>query len=262
MQKYVFLFLLVANSIALHAQSVRSVEVRFQEEDEPPTKGGRSVYRIKFIRTGDELTAKYFTVSGKRKRLKKASILVDTVLQNFHSFKAKKLFSFNELKISLHELRAHTPTDFFSLPHSPWTTVDVDSFSFCLKFEVRKYSIIGGSNMSVTYTLTDGSKDEVQIGDDPRDDSFNLSQYLRTHVLLAEALPEQFPTFFDKEHLIQVLLQYKKVCECEGYYYQMYLKEHPEFTSEQRRNFRGWNFADYYKKIVAVKSENESSNRK
>ncbi len=237
-------------------QVLESVVVQTWMHDEPPTESGTHILEIQYDRNeqGDYDAHFYSRYSRKSKkvnlkadeRLEKEEVLTFLEWSN----NSKTTFKLSELGTDHEELGLSVS----SAPYKPNFPVEnnflvkIDSFAFCNEYQFRRSISTGGYTIKILL-IQDGHKTEFLSynSDDRGQHKFDLQGYLCIQPVLENKVPEEFGVgdFFSRETLLNNLLYYKKVIECEGYYYQEFIQLNPERSIQSNRMMIGWDFKKY-----------------
>ena len=238
-------------SFPLVAQTINQLTITVQEHDEPPTsKGKRDEYVLHYTpdRQGNLAANRYFR-SGKKVRLRKEIVIPKDALRQVQKWmnSNERSFLFESFYSDESVLRQRQSDHAYGLSRElpQIIKIEIDSFNFCQPLLMSKTLIIGGVKITVDLEI---GEDELSFKFDSstdRDGNLDLHGYLLCYRLLDGALPNGFPGahYFAPQGLSKVIMQYFKVIECEGYYYQEYKSLHRERTPAELR--QGWDLKHY-----------------
>ena len=242
---------LLSISFPLMGQTIDQLIITVQEHDEPPTsKGKRDEYVLHYTRDrqGNLAANRYFR-SGKKVRLRKEMLIPKDALRQVQKWmnSNERSFLFESFHSDESVLRERQSDPAYGLLHElpPIIRIEIDSFNFCQPHLMKKTFTIGGLTIRVNLkTREDELSFEFDSSTD-RNGKLDLHGYLFCYSLLDDALPNDFPGahYFSPQGLRNIIMQYFKVIECEGYYYQEYTSRHGERTPVELR--QGWDFKRY-----------------
>ncbi len=234
-------------------QDIEKIIFTSQQGDEPPTKQGRPKYKIEFVKqvSGDLVTSDYYENKKKRK-LRTKTVLDKERIESVVKWQTtdKRIFTQSDLEFDVMTLKTEAkknglyfeiPTDFF---------VKVDSFQFCQTYKMTKTISTGGETITVTWINNLGQRSEfIFDSNDIGVGKFNMKDYLFCYTLLRDKIPNEIPyhDFFSRDKLTDILVNYQKTVECEGYYFKEYTDRNPNLTPQERRTKKGWDFVEYMK---------------
>lgn len=256
MKHILIIILLTSSNFVVLSQELESIEIRVEHANEPPTKSGQQVFQISF--RGDELNnlkANSYTKKYKRKKkvkLEKTETINADELKKFVDFysASKSNFLLSEFGIDIIELNksnsAFKPN--FQIKEK---TIKTDSFQICKDWQFKRSLSTGGFSININLRFKNNPSETINFdSDDLGAYKFDLQSYLLIQPLLENKIPAEFriQEFFNKEHLIMTLNYYFKVIECEGYYYDEFIKQNPQRTKRENRMMVGWDFEKYLSK--------------
>ena len=124
--------------------------------------------------------------------------------------------------------------------------MDLDSLSFCKSYEGTSKLSTGGYWMTIS--VSQGGKDLLIFKyDSSSPNDFDFRGFLTLYPTLQDNLPASLPGYsmFDDLFLMQVIDNYFETIQCEDFYYQEFIGDHPERTPRQNRTREGWDFEKY-----------------
>jgi hypothetical protein len=253
LMKFRLLIILTLLTIPSVGQDIEKIIFTSQQGDEPPTKQGRPKYKIEFVKqvSGDLVTSDYYENKKKRK-LRTKTVLDKERIESVVKWQTtdKRIFTQSDLEFDVMTLKTEAkknglyfeiPTDFF---------VKVDSFQFCQTYKMTKTISTGGETITVTWINNLGQRSEfIFDSNDIGVGKFNMKDYLFCYTLLRDKIPNEIPyhDFFSRDKLTDILVNYQKTVECEGYYFKEYTDRNPNLTPQERRTKKGWDFVEYMK---------------
>ncbi len=246
------LFLLLCETMAF-GQTIQRITLEMQQDNEPPTIPGPALYRIDFQKsaTGDFVATHYFENRKKKKLTTQVVLEKDRVATVFQWIQQnQKEFPLSAMNITRAELleRSKSQDLHFEIPND--LLLRVDSFAFCQDYRTRVRMATGGSWLK--YALMDDLGKEVSFEIEEstiETKNFNLQHYLFGYFLLNGKVPAAFSNLdlFLKSVTLDVLMDYFRILECEGYYYKEFREKHPKRTAAENNTKAGWNFVEYMK---------------
>ncbi|MEQ8301966.1 MAG: hypothetical protein RIB47_01150 [Cyclobacteriaceae bacterium] len=249
--KFRLLIILTLSTIPSFGQDIEKIIFTSQQADEPPTKQGRPKYKIEFKRqvSGDFTTSDFY--EGKKKK----RLTTETKIDRERTKRAikwqtidKRNFTALELEFDPRTLKTGTYKNELSFDIPTDFIVNVDSFQFCQTYKMTKTISTGGETITVTWISISGQRREfIFNSNDIGEGKFNIKDYLLCYELLHDKVPSEIPyhDFFSNDKLTDILLNYQKTVECEGYYYKEYTDKNPNLTPQDRRTKKGWDFVEY-----------------
>ena len=256
MKKAILLILLIFNFSDCFCQDIESVVIQAKQLNEPPTKPGPATYEIKFTKdkSGDLYAKYYFLKGGKNKkiRLKKTIKISKEDIELFSEWRSreKDKFSLSDFGVNIEELNASISMAPFrpKVPIVEEFVITMDTLNYCSQYQSEHSISTGGFVINVFLKTAQDSVNYFSYdSDDKREYKFDLKGYLHLQPLLEDKLPDGFlkNDFFSKEKLIENLLYYKRIIECEGFFYQEFINNNPNRTIQENRMRVGWNFQEY-----------------
>jgi hypothetical protein len=249
--KFRLLIIWTLLTIPSFGQGIEKIIFTSQQADEPPTKQGRPKYKIEFKRQiGGDLVTSAFYENKKKKRLKTETVIDKERFERVIKWQTTHKKNFTPLELEFdprtlktgtnkNELNFDIPTDF---------NVNIDSFQFCQTYKLTKNISTGGETITVTWINDSGQRSEfIFNSNDIGEGKFNIKDYLLCYELLRDKVPSEIPyhDFFSNDKLTDILLNYQKTVECEGYYFKEYTDKNPNLTPQDRRTKKGWDFVEY-----------------
>ena len=236
---------------------MKEVVVESQEIVDLPENQQPPLYRLIFkpSLSGDFQTSIIEEESGKkikRIKLKEKIILTEKRLDSTTKWISnnKTSFSLDDLYLDpeLHKIFVNANQKQKSDSLLKNFVVSTDTFNFCNSFDPLRYLVNASKKLHVTFKY-ENSEEKVFEFDfvDFYKNKFNLQDYLMVYPLLKDKLPTAYiqSDFFSEETLLKVLRHYIKTIDCEGYYYDEFIKAHPERTAQENRMRVDWNFEEY-----------------
>jgi hypothetical protein len=257
--KFRLLIIWTLLTIPSFGQDIEKIIFTSQQADEPPTKQGRHKYKIEFKRqTSGDLVTSDFYENKKKKRLKTETVIDKGRLEGVIKWQTTNKMNFTPLELDFdprtlkagtkkNELNFDIPTDF---------NVNIDSFQFCQTYKLTKTISTGGETITVTWINISGQRSEfIFNSNDIGEGKFNIKDYLLCYELLRDKVPVEIPyhDFFSNDKLTDILFNYQKTVECEGYYYKEYTDKNPNLTPQDRRTKKGWDFVEYMRQRTIKK---------
>lgn len=236
-----------------NAQTIERIEVTYQKGNEPHSKPGPTEFKVEFKRGhSDDFIATSFLENGNRKKFEDSIILKKERIDSVESWlkSNKRQFTINDFQFNRASLQAEINTEpsRLDLPLGNTIKIDVDSFNVCKEFWRLRFVSTGGERLKVKLTFKSQHTEEfefhsAQVGNK----EFPLWNFLISYKILAGRVPNSFhgTQFFSAESFSKIVALTLKVNECEEYYYNEFVKSHPEMTPSERREKKGWNFAEY-----------------
>lgn len=206
-----------------------------KKHDEPPTDQGAKLHRLIFRLNQDSMVLVEHRRSKRKVKIPLISIS-------------------KELVDSL-ENRLNVPNNVFMIRREingeklRTIELDLDSLSICRSYERSRVNSTGGFEIKV---IGRSKRNEIFKFEFERPEdlgNFDFLNYLVIYPLLENNLPSAVPGshIFDDLFLLKVVEEYYNQIQCEDYYYQQFLKEHPERTKQENRMRKGWDFKTYLK---------------
>jgi len=235
---------------------INQISVTYQEADEPPVVGGRPLNILSFERNDADLVATYFTKGNSKIALEDTLTLHPSLVQTIMDWaKDKSVFTLRELDLkneAVKKAASNTSKNKLVFGMPEYLLVNIDSMTFCKQYIMQRTMSTGIDRVSVSVMYSNKSKVNFEFEANDLVSGFDLKAYLTCYLFLYEAIiPDEFPAakFFEEDKLIQLLYEYQKITECEGYYYREYTSKHPELSARDRRMMKGWDFIAYMKQV-------------
>lgn len=134
----------------------------------------------------------------------------------------------------------------FTLPDQ--LIIRTDSFDFCQRerWRVMVHFRFSYETWRIEVIMKSGEKDTFEFEPSGREE-FDLKGYIYAYQLVSGRIPIQIhhADIFGRDNLITNMMNYFQMIECEGYYYQEFLKGIPKRTPMENRMMIGWNFVEY-----------------
>lgn len=250
MKYYLTLMVLIMAPSAI-CQHIEQVTVIVQQHDEPPTKKGRrDQFTIQYKRGNEgDLEAKTYSQERKTIALHKNVAISPSARATVEEWlnTNKKSFPISSFHADESMIRKRQSDPEFALIYElpGQILINTDSFNFCQPHLMRRAMVIGGVRIDVQLLINGELKTFHFDSSDERAGNFDLHGYLLCYRLLNDALPDDFPAteYFSTQKMTDVVLQYYKVIECEGFYYEEYKERNPELSPSERR--QQWNLKRY-----------------
>lgn len=239
MRSLSILMLIFCGTLSSIGQDIQSIVLTSIKADEPPTKQGQSEYSIIFHRSREILKSTESIIAGQQ-------------VKNVNQWRKenKKIFTLPELGVTHEELISVASTEkielAFDIPKG--LALNIDSFLFCQNYKMTKTISTGGFEVSVKLISENKTENIFKFdSNDIGDGGFDLQAYLFCHELFKNVeFPDKVLTdFFSKENLVNTIVYYQSVVECEGFFYKEFVSKNPGRTSKENRMMNGWNFAEY-----------------
>jgi hypothetical protein len=230
-------------------KQVKRIVLTYQESDEPPVSGGRPEYKMIFNGYKSQLGSVIYSVGKNQIPFKDTLLLSPSFAKTVTEWaRDKERFSLDDLGLKNEQVGDTLTAKRYGLvlPTPTNLIVDIDSLSICRAYSIKQIVSTGGDHISVSILYGD-HEDKIEFDNDNLLSKFDLKGYIICYVIFSEILPEAFPAykFFSEETLVNLVNQYQKIIECEGYYYQEYVSKHPELNTRDRRMMKGWDFKKY-----------------
>jgi len=254
--KYGLLIILtLLTIITSFGQDIKKIVFSSQGFDEPPTKQGKPELTVEYLKdeSGD-YTARHYYKNKKKIKLETPITIEKERVKIIGEWRANnsKEFKPSDLGLNDEQIRKRAKDkDFkttFGLPDN--FLVRTDSFNLCQRWKMIVSHSTGGHRLRVTINFENGDTDKFEFGsNDFGTKKFDLRGYFYSYQLLATKTPKQVYEygFFTQENLTDLILNYFKTIECEGYYYNEFEGKNPKRTPQENRMMTGWDFAEYMK---------------
>lgn len=221
-------------------EEIKSILVKVNEHDDSPKPARISLIEFQVNKSGLLLLSKY-TINGKRKHIDKVIEIDKQRISTFMEWEKS-----NRRKFNLNDFIGNK-SRLFGKDNE---TIKIDSFEFCHKYSKQRCSALGG--YSIEITVTTNAYSEIifrHTTEDDCSDRLDLRGYLLAYKLLNNKLPDNFPkmAFFTAAKFNSFLTDYFDTIECEDFYYDEFIKKHPERTSVENRMRASWDFQKYLK---------------
>lgn len=240
----------------VHGQDLGSIVVQTWSHNEPPTQPGPHIFEIEYQRNkADDFEAKFYTVTAqKSKRIRLNEILripkedIETFLNWYDN--VKTTFKLDELGTDGQELNNSTHNASYKpdFPIENDLLIKIDTFNYCNEYQFKQSISTGGYEIKVLLVIDNKRIEFFSYDSDDRGQhKFDLKGYLYLQPVLENQIPIEFKVhnLFSRKTLLNNLFYYKKVTECEGFYYQEFIKANPDRTVQQNRMMVGWDFEKY-----------------
>jgi hypothetical protein len=236
-------------------QDINKITFSSEGFDEPPTKQGKPLLTVEYLKddSGNYTATHYYENKRKRKlerpitiEKQRIEVIVDWRTNNLKTLKISDLGLTDELIRERAKNKDFKTT--FGLPDN--LLLQTDSFSLCQRWKMTKSHSTGGHRLSVTIEFVSGETDQFEFGsNDLGMGLFNLRGYFYSYKLLTDRIPNQVHQygFFTQDTLTDIVLTYFKTVECEGYYYNEFTDNNPKRTPQENRMMTGWDFVEYMK---------------
>lgn len=248
------LVLLLCETMAF-GQTIQSITLEMQQDNEPPTIPGPALYRIDFQKsaTGDFIATRYFENRKKKKLATQVVLEKDRVAKVFQWIQQnQQQFPLAEMGVTRAELveQSKEKNYYLSFDIPDDSLIRVDSFAFCQNYQMKHVLSTGGSR--IKYSLVDDLGKETSFEIESLihwNKHLNLQHYLFGYQLLNGKIPAVFSNLnlFSKSFVLEVLGFYFQMLECEGYYFKEFKGKYPKRTVAENNTKAGWNFVEYMK---------------
>lgn len=258
--KYRLLFALTTLfTVPTLSQAIEKIVFTSQRADEPPTINGQPTYVIEFTDVTDRelATSNYFENKTRKNLREKITIEKErTEKVAMWTMRDKRIFSPSELEFDITSLRTakinHTLN--FEIPMN--LVIKVDSFQFCQAYKMTRSIATGGEKFSVQVIYINGQHQLLEFhSNDIGERKLNLLNYILCYTLFEDRIPSDVVgySYFTKEKFLEIILEYQKTVECEGYYYKEFTDKNPAMSSKDKRMMKGWNFVEYMEQRNKIK---------
>ena len=256
-ERLISLFLIFPCGYAF-GQDFESIIIQTWTHNEPPSQSYPHIFEIEYSKNEEgDLSANFYTVRAHkvyRKKLKEPEVIPTDKLIAFQNWvnTNKNTFSLEDLNIEKEELNTLIPIAPYQ-PHYQISNnfyVDIDSFRICNDYQFQQSISTGGFALKVILKTSNAQFEFFKYETDDRGQHvFDLKGYLCVQPLFETQIPDAFriKRLFSRRSLLENILYYKNVVECEGYYYQEFINKHPERSKKENRTMVDWDYKKYLK---------------
>ncbi|MFN7602896.1 MAG: hypothetical protein ACK5R0_16025 [Bacteroidota bacterium] len=252
--KYGLLIILMLLTIVPSiGQDISKIVLSSQGFDEPPTKQGKPLLTVEYVKDDSgNYTATHYYENKKKRKLGTPITIEKERIKIIEEWKANNLkrFQLSDLGLNDELIRKRAKDKdlktTFGLPDN--LLLETDSFSLCQRLKMTKSHSTGGHRLKVSIDFVNGETDIFEFGsNDLGMGLFNLRGYFYSYKLLLDRIPNQVHQygFFTLDNLTDLVLTYFKIVECEGYFYNEFTDKNPNRTPQENRMMTGWDFFEY-----------------
>lgn len=220
--------------------------------DVHPTGKDTPGRQITFVRDSKgDFSATHHYINKKRKKLDNPITIESARIRIFEAWLStnKKEFRLDEIgvdSVALYYKIAHSSKIAFG--PSKNVRVKIDTFNFCNSLKVNRFLDLRGNNgfrQEFTFIDSLGGRKSIFFDYDHNMQD-NLYEYILVYQIFRGKLVEETHSGpYEESRMLYTVLEYLETIECEGYYYQEFLRKYPEKTPQEKRMMTGWDFKEY-----------------
>lgn len=255
MKNIFFTLLFLSISFGALGQEIEKITFSSKGFDEPPTKPGKPELKVEYVKDeSGNYVAKHYFQNKKKIKLKTPISIEKERISLFQEWKTQNSNEFYPSDLGIdHNLigkKAEEKNFKLNFPIPDKVLIQIDSFNLCQNWKMTKSFSTGGHKLRVTLKYQTGESNNFEFGEDDLGiGRFDMKGFIYSYHILTDRIPEQVHQydFFTKESFAEIMLDYLKTIECEGFYYNEFKINNPERTPAENRMRQGWDFLEYMK---------------